>query len=119
MRQDGLESSPRALAPETVFTVQFDDGTAAFTAGADQPLLHAAARAGIELPSSCRNGSCRTCMCRLVSGRVSYRIQWPGLLPEEKAEGWILPCIAYAETDLVLQRAKPAIDWRHQSFPVV
>ena len=119
MSQDGRESSPRALAPGTAFTVQFDDGTPAFSAGPDQPLLHAAARAGLELPSSCRNGSCRTCMCRLVSGRVSYRIQWPGLLPEEKSDGWILPCIAYAETDLVLQRARPARDWRHQSLPAV
>ena len=119
MSQDGRESSPRALAPDTVFTVQFDDGTPAFSARPDQPLLQAAAGAGLELPSSCRNGSCRTCMCRLVSGRVSYRIQWPGLLPEEKSDGWILLCIAYAESDLVLQRTRPAKDWRHQSLPVV
>lgn len=119
MSQDGRDSSPGALAPRTTFTVQFDDGTPAFTAGPDQPLLYAAAHAGIELASSCRNGSCRTCMCRLLSGQVSYRIQWPGLLPEEKAEGWILACIAYAESDLVLRRAAPAKDWRDQVLPAV
>jgi hypothetical protein len=41
-------------------------------------------------------------MCRVLRGQVRYRIQWPGLLPEEKAEGWILPCIAYAQSDLEL-----------------
>jgi hypothetical protein len=41
-------------------------------------------------------------MCRLVSGRVAYRIEWPGLTKDEKAEGLVLPCVAVAETDLVL-----------------
>ena len=77
-------------------------------------LLQAAEAAGIELPSSCRNGTCRTCMCMALSGKVIYRIRWPGLLPEEKAEGWILPCIAYAQSDLVLRRDRPRLDWREQ-----
>lgn len=73
-----------------------------FPAPAGQPLLQSAARAGVEMPSSCRNGTCRACISRLLDGRVSYRIEWPGLLPEEKAEGFILPCVAYPETDLLL-----------------
>jgi len=103
-------------APEAAagFQVRFEDGSAAFAAGSDEALLHAAARAGLELPSSCRNGTCRTCMCQLVSGEVAYRIRWPGLLPEEKAAGWILPCIAHPQSDLVLRRDRPRIDWRHQ-----
>ncbi|HEV3104537.1 MAG TPA: 2Fe-2S iron-sulfur cluster-binding protein [Trinickia sp.] len=65
-------------------------------------LLEAAGFANIRLPRSCRNGSCRTCMCKMLSGTVSYRIEWPGLTKEEKAEGLILPCVAIAETDLVI-----------------
>jgi hypothetical protein len=45
-------------------------------------------------------------MCRLLEGRVRYLIQWPGLLPEEKAEGWILPCIAIPLSDVVLARPR-------------
>lgn len=71
-------------------------------APSDHTLLQAALAAGVRLPSSCRNGTCRTCMCRLLEGRVSYRIEWPGLLAEEKAEGWILPCAAYPESDVVI-----------------
>ena len=71
-----------------------------FTASGDETLLAAAARAGIAMANSCRNGTCRTCIRQLVSGTVAYRIEWPGLLREEKAEGWILPCVAYPQSDL-------------------
>lgn len=73
-----------------------------FDAPAGQPLLQSALQADIVLESSCRNGTCRSCICRLASGQVSYRIEWPGLSAEEKAEGWILPCVAYPASDLVL-----------------
>jgi len=69
---------------------------------ADQTLLAAALAHGIKLPSSCRNGTCRACMCRLVSGQVTYRIDWPGLSLEEKREGFILPCVAYPVADVTL-----------------
>ncbi|MBP6901229.1 MAG: 2Fe-2S iron-sulfur cluster binding domain-containing protein [Burkholderiaceae bacterium] len=70
---------------------------------AGRSLLEAALDAGVQLPRSCRNGSCRACICRLRSGSVRYRIEWPGLLAEEKAEGWILPCVALAEADLAIE----------------
>ena len=65
-------------------------------------LLQAARQAGVRLPSSCRNGTCRTCLARMLSGQVHYRIAWPGLLAEEKAEGWILPCVAHASSDVAI-----------------
>lgn len=65
-------------------------------------LLQAALAAGVCMPSSCRNGSCRSCMARLESGQIHYTIEWPGLLAEEKTEGWILPCVACADSDLVI-----------------
>jgi ferredoxin len=73
-----------------------------FPAPADRPLLLAAAQAGIDLASSCRNGTCRACLRPLHAGQVQYRIPWPGLLPEEKAGGWVLPCVAYPLSDVVL-----------------
>lgn len=70
-----------------------------------QSLLEAAQAAGIRLPRSCRNGTCRACRCRLLAGEVSYRVEWPGLLAEERAEGWVLPCAAVpqAGTDVVIE----------------
>lgn len=83
----------------------------AFDAAAKLPLLRSAREAGLILPSSCRNGTCRACLCRLVSGRVSYIVEWPGLSADEKAEGFILPCVAVPESALVLDSAK-VIDLR-------
>lgn len=75
-----------------------------FTASTTQSLLQAALQAGIELPSSCRNGTCRACICQVRSGTVAYPMAWPGLSAEEKAEGWCLPCVALARSDLVLEQ---------------
>jgi ferredoxin len=74
-----------------------------FPAHFGQTLVEAAAAAGIELETSCRNGTCRACIVQLAQGSVAYRIEWPGLLPEEKREGWILPCVALPRSDLVLE----------------
>ena len=74
-----------------------------FTAPPDRTLLASALDAGIALPNSCRNGTCRACLRPLHAGRVHYRIAWPGLLPEEKqAGGWVLPCVAYPLSDVAL-----------------
>ena len=70
---------------------------------AQSTLLEAALRSGVVLPNSCRNGTCRTCICLMRSGSVAYRIEWPGLGFDEKREGYILPCVAVADTDLVLE----------------
>jgi ferredoxin len=74
-----------------------------FEAPAGLNVLEAASFADVQLPRSCRNGTCRTCLCRLLSGTVSYQIEWPGLSKEEKTEGLILPCVAVAESDLVIE----------------
>jgi ferredoxin len=73
-----------------------------FEAGEDETLLAAALRAGVALPNSCRNGTCRTCRCTVARGEVVHTIEWPGLSREERAEGWVLPCVAVARTDVVL-----------------
>lgn len=68
----------------------------------DQTLLEALQGAQVPWPVSCRNGTCRACIGRLAEGRVLYKVEWPGLLPEEKADGCVLPCVACAQTDVVL-----------------
>ncbi len=94
------------MSSEQRFSVTFEPSGLVFEAPARLPLLRSAREAGLILPSSCRNGTCRACMCRLVSGRVSYIVEWPGLSSEEKAEGFILPCVAVPESALVLDDAK-------------
>ena len=79
---------------------------AAFAAPADQSSFASMRQAGIDWPVSCRNGTCRTCIGRLVEGQVAYDIPWPGLSFEEKRDlRYCLPCIARPQGDIVIQRA--------------
>jgi ferredoxin len=71
-----------------------------FEAVAGVSLVESARRAGIVLPTSCRNGTCRTCRCQVISGRARHLIEWPGLSEEERLDGAILPCVATAESAL-------------------
>jgi len=75
-----------------------------FDAWPDQPLLMSLESGGIDWPSSCRNGTCRTCLGQLLQGQVRYTIDWPGLSAEEKAEGVVLPCVAHPCSDVVLRQ---------------
>ena len=70
----------------------------------EQTLLTSLEMGGVDWPSSCRNGTCRTCLGLMLSGTVRYDIEWPGLSTEEKAEGCVLPCVAYPCSDITLQR---------------
>lgn len=96
-------------AGPTRFSVVVEPKGFRFEAGDSKSLLESARLAGIVLPSSCRNGTCRECMCRMIGGRVKYRIEWPGLSADEKAEGYILPCVALPESDLALEVPRAAM----------
>lgn len=76
-----------------------------FDAWPDRPLLQSMEEGGVSWPSSCRNGSCRTCISQLDEGAVRYEIEWPSLSAEEKAEGYVLPCVAFPCSDLTLRLA--------------
>ncbi|MCR8956367.1 2Fe-2S iron-sulfur cluster-binding protein [Variovorax sp. S2] len=86
--------------------VRLEPSGLGFEAETGTTLLKAAEAAGIEMPSSCRNGTCRTCICQLLSGSIRHTVEWPGLSAEEKAEGWILPCVAEAQSDLSIDAPK-------------
>ncbi|GAA3991161.1 2Fe-2S iron-sulfur cluster-binding protein [Comamonas faecalis] len=79
-----------------------DDGTQC-DAWPEQPLLQSLEQGGIDWPSSCRAGNCRTCMGVLTAGSVRYAMDWPGLTPEEKEMGCVLPCVAYPLEDVTIE----------------
>jgi ferredoxin len=87
-----------------IFTVKVLPADLQYDVEGDLSLLEAAEMSRVQMPSSCRNGTCRTCLCRLVSGEVTYSIEWPGLSAEEKAEGYVLPCVARPSTHVVLEQ---------------
>jgi len=91
--------------PDTrAFTITLLPSRRSFPSTDQTTILEAAALGGLRLPSSCRNGTCRACLCHLVNGTVRYRIDWPGLSADEKADGWILPCVALPTSDLIVDQ---------------
>lgn len=108
MTRHNAEKSDATACAASVFKARIEPGGWCFEAPADLSLLKAAEQAersgpaGLKLPSSCRNGTCRSCLCQLISGAVVYQIEWPGLSAEEKHSGYILPCVAFPASDVVL-----------------
>jgi ring-1,2-phenylacetyl-CoA epoxidase subunit PaaE len=62
-------------------------------AASDGNLLDAAARAGMEVPYSCKSGVCATCRARVTAGEVRMARNF-SLEPGEVARGFVLACQA-------------------------
>lgn len=92
---------PTEDIPRT-WRLNLPDQGVSLPAAADHSLRQTLLRAGVAWPASCRNGSCRACIGHLASGSVRYGVDWPGLLPEEKVGGAVLPCVAYPTSDVSL-----------------
>ncbi len=90
-----------AQAPITGHHVKFSVSSAECTATPDGCLLELAEAHDVEIDYACRSGSCGSCRTKCVSGDV--RMDDCDLSDEERAEGWIYPCVAYAESDVELE----------------
>jgi ring-1,2-phenylacetyl-CoA epoxidase subunit PaaE len=88
----GATSSSAAGGGLAEVTVRMDGRTRSFSMRMDdETVLDAAARAGIELPFSCRAGVCSTCRTRVISGEVEMAQNY-ALEEGELEEGYVLAC---------------------------
>jgi ferredoxin len=85
------------------WTVEFTRSRRTIEAPEDTFILTAALRAGLRLPSSCTQGVCGTCKCRLVSGQVDMT-HAGGIRQREIDQGMILVCCSRPLSDLVIER---------------
>jgi len=91
-------------APQVkVFNVAFAKQARTIEVSEAQTVLSSAKRAGIRLPSSCANGLCGTCKCKLISGKVDMQHNG-GIRQREVDAGFFLPCCSKPLSDLVIER---------------
>ncbi len=62
----------------------------------DIPILELAEEVGIEIPSSCRAGTCGTCRAMKIKGEVECE-DTPGLTDVDREAGYILTCVSRAK----------------------
>jgi NAD(P)H-flavin reductase/ferredoxin len=74
------------------------------TVNAQETILQAALRQGIDFPYSCRVGGCATCKCKLTEGKVKELTQTAYILSDaELDQGYILACQSVPKTDVCIE----------------
>ncbi|HEX6540566.1 MAG TPA: 2Fe-2S iron-sulfur cluster-binding protein, partial [Ktedonobacterales bacterium] len=70
-----------------------------------ETLLETLERSGYRPDFSCRAGACATCRLRVLSGSVHASDENNALTPAERAQGYVLSCVAEPEGDVTLATA--------------
>ena len=95
---------PAGSRPETgpqQYEITFAATGRSIAANGSHTLLETAEAEGIAIPTSCRSGVCQACRTRVVDGDVDC--QSSVLDPEDRADGFVLPCVSWAQSDVVLE----------------
>ncbi|MGK0481383.1 MAG: ferredoxin-NADP reductase/ferredoxin [Planctomycetota bacterium] len=96
-----VPTPPTPVEAAASFKVVFKTSSVEAQAQPDGNLLDLAENHGVEIDYACRQGSCGSCRTKCLSGDVT--MEENDLSDEERAEGWIYPCVSCATSDVVLE----------------
>ncbi len=89
------------------YQVHLTKSNITFSVDAGETILEAAENAGIVLSYSCRGGTCRSCMTRILSGKAEHDPEYADELSIDAGEvedGYRLLCSTLVYSDLELER---------------
>lgn len=83
------------------FTIQLGSSGRVIPVKPEQTVVEALANAGIEVPTSCEQGVCGTCITRVLEGEPDHRDSY--LTPEEQGQNdQFLPCCSRSRTAVLV-----------------
>lgn len=90
-----------ARAKDYTANVNVDTETIPLNVEKGKTLLNAALDAGLDWPHKCKVGSCGTCRCQIVSGKIKPQIDFSYVLsPAELDKGYVLACQSELKSDV-------------------
>ncbi|MBX2885165.1 MAG: 2Fe-2S iron-sulfur cluster binding domain-containing protein [Granulosicoccus sp.] len=85
-------------------SAQINSNTATLEIEAGDNLLNAALNAGLPWPHNCRVGSCGTCRCKLLEGKIKPLNDFSYVLDEDQlSDGFILACQTRLRSDVTVE----------------
>lgn len=86
------------MSTDHEITLEFDGDTTTVTVSEDEYILDAGHEAGLDLPFSCRNGNCTSCVGELLDGDIDQS-DGMALESDQKEDGYALLCSSYPRED--------------------
>ena len=101
MSQHMSEGVDRPVGSDGVFTVELVKSGQRLQVPADQTVLQVLEAAGVDVPMSCGQGICGTCLTRVVGGVPDHRDMY--LSGEEQdANDQFTPCCSRSKTAVLM-----------------